>query len=219
MRNSVIVKKNVVNEDLYYKNEQIISITINYPHFQSLKFSHCINYINDYFFSKLVLDSKQEILKLYKSAQTEYEYARANNYPFRKYEYFLDFFITYNDNCTISLYYDIYTYTAGAHGTTLRQSDTLDLNKCEPTFLADYLVDKRNYRDIIIREIIAQIKETEGTDQFIYFEEYVKLVEETFDEDNFYLDESNGGVVIYFQQYDIAPYSSGIPTFKIPFSV
>lgn len=218
MRISLVVDKLVINEDLYYKDEAVISITINYPYFISEKCKNCINLINDYYYSKFVLDTKKEIYRLYKLAQSEYNYSKNKNFPFRKYEYFLDFFITYNDNCKISLYYDTYTYTAGAHGTTLRQSDNWDLNNCRIMTLNDFIVDEKNYRDFVIREVIDKIEETEGTDQYMYFDEYVELVEKTFDEDNFYLDGKNGGVIIYFQQYDIAPYSSGIPTFLIPFS-
>jgi hypothetical protein len=43
----------------------------------------------------------------------------------------------------------------------------------------------------------------------------VQLVNENLKVNNFYL--TKEGVVIYFQQYDIAPYSSGLPTFVIPY--
>lgn len=46
-----------------------------------------------------------------------------------------------------------------------------------------------------------------------YFENYCELVLETFRLENYYI--IPNGIVIYFQQYDIAPYSSGIPIFYI----
>jgi hypothetical protein len=50
----------------------------------------------------------------------------------------------------------------------------------------------------------------------MYFENYSQLVNETFKANNYYL--TKDGVVIYFQQYDIAPYAAGLPTFLIPYS-
>lgn len=224
-KETVIVNKEIFQEDLYYKNEALISVTINYPSFESEEFKLCTNYLTKYYYTKLVSYSKFDLYKLYILAKSDYEYARANDFPFRKYEYYLDFVITYNVDCTISLYYDTYTYTGGAHGSTLRRSDTWDLLECRSMSVTDYILDTRYYREFLKEEIINIIEESKARDQFIYFEEYEKLIKETFNEDNFYLVSSNtengisnGGLVIYFQQYDIAPYVSGIPTFLIPFS-
>ena len=47
----------------------------------------------------------------------------------------------------------------------------------------------------------------------IYFEEACCMAIDNFNPQNFYL--TTNGIVIYYQQYDIAPYSSGIRTFEI----
>lgn len=47
----------------------------------------------------------------------------------------------------------------------------------------------------------------------IYFDNTCNLVLDTFNPKSFYLLKDR--VVIYFQQYDIAPYSSGIRTFEV----
>ncbi|MEA4987263.1 MAG: RsiV family protein, partial [Anaerovorax sp.] len=49
----------------------------------------------------------------------------------------------------------------------------------------------------------------------IYFDDYETLVVETFNPKNFYC--TPEGVVVYYLQYDIAPYSSGIREFLIPY--
>ena len=61
----------------------------------------------------------------------------------------------------------------------------------------------------IISEIAKQIEAGTG----VYFPEYCQLVLETINFDSYYL--TTKGIVIYFQQYDIAPYSSGLPEFVI----
>lgn len=45
-----------------------------------------------------------------------------------------------------------------------------------------------------------------------YFNNYVSLIKKTFNTENFYLRANQ--FVIYFQQYDIAPYYTGIPEFS-----
>ena len=63
--------------------------------------------------------------------------------------------------------------------------------------------------------ILKQINEQIAKKPEIYFEDTCNLVLETFNPKSFYLTPDN--IVIYFQQYDIAPYSSGIRTFNISY--
>ena len=59
-----------------------------------------------------------------------------------------------------------------------------------------------------------QTAERLKADPGIYFEDYRALLQDTFNADSFYI--QPGRVVIYYQQYDIAPYSTGLPEFYIP---
>ena len=83
--------------------------------------------------------------------------------------------------------------------------------------ISEYFPDKPNYIDeilsFIVDEITDQLKDPDlkGT----YFETYPQDVYDTWNEDDFYLTPS--GIVVYFQQYAIEPYSSGILEFLIPF--
>lgn len=70
-----------------------------------------------------------------------------------------------------------------------------------------YLID-------ILNNINNQIEEQINNESNQYFDNYCKLVLETFKINQFYIT-SNNTLAIYFQQYDIAPYSSGIPVFYI----
>ena len=83
--------------------------------------------------------------------------------------------------------------------------------------LSELFPDISNVKEYIIKMINEQIEKQIKDGDNYYFEDYSKLVTETFNEDSFYLTQE--GVVIYFGQYDIAPYSSGIRTFTIPYSV
>jgi hypothetical protein len=154
-------------------------------------------------------------MNLYQMAMVEYEYSVANNYPIREFEAFVDFVVTYNQNCMISLYFDQYEYAGGAHGLTVRYSDTWNLTKSKRMELGDFFPHRSNYKDFLIQTINKQIEDELTKENAMYFEDYEKLVKENFKTNNFYL--SKEGLVIYFQQYDIAPYAAGIPTFVIPY--
>jgi len=69
----------------------------------------------------------------------------------------------------------------------------------------------------ILKEINNQIKEQLQAGTNYYFDNYCELVLDTFRLQNYYL--TPNSIVIYFQQYDIAPYSSGIPVFYMPYKI
>lgn len=97
----------------------------------------------------------------------------------------------------------------GAHGNTIRSSQNWDLRIGRQLPLSYFYPNNPNYVVDILRSIMTQIKENPEN----YFDNYCELVLENFNLDNYYVTPQY--VVIYFQQYDIAPYSSGIPTFNI----
>ena len=114
-----------------------------------------------------------------------------------------------------SLYTDQYTYTGGAHGSTIRTSDTWDFSSGRYLTLADFYPHNPSYREGIYRNLEQQVKEREKESSSTYFDDYSSLIRSTFKPENFFV--TPNGIVIYFQQYDIAPYSTGIPEFLIPF--
>jgi hypothetical protein len=159
---------------------------------------------------------RSNIMNLYQMAMVEYEYSVVNNFPIHQFEAYTDFFVTYNENCAVSLYFDQYEYAGGAHGLTVRYSDTWNLQKSKRIDLNELFPGRADYREYIIETIDLQIQNQIAKGEDYYFENYSQLVSENFKVNSFYL--TPEGVVIYFQQYDIAPYSSGLPTFLIPYS-
>ena len=213
--NQIIVREKALQQDMYYKNINIMRYTIKYPKFISDTYQTLANKLNSLYRTKAIMYERSNIMNLYQMAMVEYEYLIANNFPVRQFEAYVDYFITYNQNCAISLYFDQYEYAGGAHGLTVRYSDTWDLQKSKRTDLSELFPQRTNYRDFVIQAIDKQIETEIANGNSIYFEDYAKLVRENFKVNNFYL--TKEGVVIYFQQYDIAPYSSGLPTFVIPY--
>jgi hypothetical protein len=174
-----------------------------------------IRKINE-FYEKAALDYEGYIrTALYKSAIIDYENSIKNSYPVHQYEAMLVYTITYNQNCAISLYFDKYEYTGGAHGNTVRLSQMWSLNTGRQISLRSLFPDNPHYISDLKNEIISQIEVQIRMGNNIYFDNYKDLVNKTFNSDSFYL--TPDALVIYFGQYDIAPYSSGIPEFHIPY--
>lgn len=156
------------------------------------------------------------IKTLYPQAVQDYKNSLLNGYPFNPHGAFLNYSVTYNENCVLSFYYDTYTYTGGAHGTTLRLADTYGLNTGREIPLSAYFQDKVNYRKKVLQIILDEADKRNKEDPNLYFDDYRSLIKKYFNEQSYYL--TPDGIVIFYGQYEIAPYAVGMPEFLIPYS-
>lgn len=204
----VKLKKNVIKNELKYKNTVILTYEIEYPQIFS-------NNYNTERFNRLNLNKALELEKyseetLFNDAKELYDYNVSHGYPIMVYEVILKTNITYNNAPIISLYQDEYIFSGGAHGSTVRSSQNWNLERNMQFTLNAVFGNNPNYILYVLRNINAQIEKI-GPEY--YFENYCSLVLENFNVRQSYL--TPGYVNVYFQQYDIAPYSTGIPTFEI----
>lgn len=213
--NPVVVREKQLHQDMYYKNQIIMKYTIKYPQFISATYQAMANKLNSLYRTKAYMYEKSNIINLYQMAMVEYEYSVANHFPIRQFDAYVDFTVTYNEDCIVSLYFDQYEYAGGAHGLTIRYSDTWDMLRSKRIELNELFHNKSNYREMVLSEIDQQIASQIDGEASMYFDDYAKLVRDNFKANNFYLTEE--GVVIYFQQYDIAAYAAGLPTFLLPY--
>lgn len=153
--------------------------------------------------------------ELYKQAVAGYKYDIANGYPFNHYEAILDYNVTYNENCFLSVYRDTYEYTGGAHGSTVRASDTWHLHQGRLIPMSYYFSRDTNYYERLIAIMIEQAEVNLSENPGIYFDDFRALIIKHFNPESYYL--TLEGMAVYYQQYDIAPYSSGIVVFTIPY--
>lgn len=211
----VIVRERALHQDMYYKNHIVMRYSIKYPQFISDTYQLIAIKLNSLYRTKAILYEKANIMNMYQMAMVEYEYSKANNYPFNQFEAYVEYTVAYNQNCLISLYFDQYEYAGGAHGLTVRYSDTWNLKKSKRVELAELFPHRPHYRDYVIRMVNRQIEKEMFQSNAMYFDNYEELVRKNFKPNNFYM--SREGVNIYFQQYDIAPYAAGIPVFCIPY--
>lgn len=207
------IEKKKIKGELKYKNTVILTYKIEYPQMIFSKYTRGKEIFNKY--NKKKATELEEYVKtqLYKNAKEVYEYNIANGYPIMVYEVISEYHISYNEEYIISLYQDEYQFTGGAHGSTIRTSQNWNLKEASTIPLTYFFPNNPYYIIDILKEINSQIKTQieEGKNQ--YFENYCELVLETFNLNSYYIMPNQ--IAIYFQQYDIAPYSSGIPVFLI----
>lgn len=214
--NYIEIKK--ITHNLIYDNTVILKYTIEYPQIINSQYILGQRNFNTYNL-KIVNDLKQYIFtELYNSAKDVYKYNKENGYPIMVFEVYVSCNITENYNNIVSLYTDKYIFEGGAHGTTIRTSQNWDLAVGMQFDLSRLFPNNQYYIINILKEINKQIKEQiEKEGENIYFQDYCQLVLENFNLKNFYMFPNY--FEVFFQQYDIAPYSTGIPTFKIKYNI
>ena len=202
-----------MSEDLYYRDTLLLRYDIKYPQFYSETFP--VGCINQRYAAKATAYAQHCRHTLFSQAKEQYEEGQQIDAPVRVFEAVQAYTITLNQDCTLSLYFDRYEYTGGAHGNTIRISDTWDTAACVRIRLSGLCSLPARCREYIIDEVNRQI-EAQITQGEYYFDDYRKSVSMYFSPQSFYLVPE--GMKVYYQLYELVPYSSGIPEFLIPYS-
>lgn len=201
----------ILQKEMKYENTVVLKYHIEYPEIimDWQQNRNGIKKFNDYNL-KMALQTQQKAEnELYKEAIELYKYNKENGYPQMMYELYREYQITLNQENAVSMYIDEYIFSGGAHGTTTRTSQTWNLMLGKMVELYELYPNEPYFLLDILRKINREISENIE----IYFADPYPLVVEYFNPESYYID--NGKVVIYFQQYDIAPYSSGIIEFTL----
>ena len=201
----------ILQKEMKYENTVVLKYHIEYPEIVMdwQQNRNGIKKFNDYNL-KMALQTQQKAEnELYKEAIELYKYNKENGYPQMMYELYREYQITLNQENAVSMYIDEYIFSGGAHGTTTRTSQTWNLMLGKMVELYELYPNEPYFLLDILRKINREISENLEN----FFADPYPLVVEYFNPDSYYID--NGKVVIYFQQYDIAPYSSGIIEFTL----
>lgn len=196
-----------IHEDYYVEGVKVVSCHIFYPQF--IGPNHALDAINERYYHNAVRKKEYCTNVMYPSAMKSYLLG-SKALP---YEMVVTITITLQTNEIVSFYQEEYLYTGGANGNTTRVGQTVDITNAQIMHLCDFMKNKESCETCVKHNIIEQIKDSK--DPSIYFDDFPSLVEETFHAKNFYL--TSEGVVVFFALYDIAPHSTGIPTFIIPY--
>ena len=201
-----------------YSFGSVVVLTSNIDNFSIKVPNRYVEFmINKSLFNQQQLFILNNVKVLYPQAVQDYKNSLLNGYPFNPYGAFLSYSVTYNENCLLSFYYDTYQYTGGAHGTTIRKSDTYSLISGKEIPLTHFFDSQTNYRKKILDNILEQADARMAENPGIFFDDYRALIKKYFNAESYYL--SPDGIVIYFGQYEIAPYVTGIVEFTLPYTM
>lgn len=204
------IRTKTLSGELKYKNTVILTYKIEYPEIVYSYFDFGRNIFNRYNRDKAIRLENYAKTDLYNSAVETYNFNVSNGYPIMVYELVSEYNVTYDKDFIVSLYMDTYEFAGGAHGNTNRSSQNWNLRIGKQLPLSYFYPNNPNYVVDILKNINNQIKEKSE----FYFDNYCELVLENFNLNSYYVTQND--VAIFFQQYEIAPYSTGIPTFLIP---
>lgn len=214
-RCTAIIDMREINSIYKYDNIGMMRLHINYPVININNNRSAEEKINNEISMQVENYLAYATDILYDQAINYYKESIKNNFPFFRYEVYIEYVITYNDNCFLSLYSSNYKFTGGAHGDTRRTSNTWELCTGENIYLNNFFNPNVNYTHLLVQEIINQAEKNLIENQLIYFEDYRELIVKYFNPINFFM--SPTGITIYYHQYDIGPYSTGIIEFTIPY--
>ncbi|MEK0317756.1 PdaC/SigV domain-containing protein [Cohnella sp. 56] len=195
------------SESITYKADKQ-TLSVSYPVFTGLGNAEAQNKIN----AKLKADAERyaasgrEALKKAAKENADLE-KNSPDVKIPPIEYDGQYTITYNEQGKLSLYFDYYVYTGGAHGGIERVPYTFDLDTGNILTLKQAALGNDKYVSIINEAILKQIKQ-QKLELLVPF----KSIEP---DRPFYL--KHGAIAIYFSQYEYTPYAAGMPEFSIPF--
>ena len=159
------------------------------------------------------VNNKLKTLSYFKPFAEEQISHSINENDVLDYSYYGDFEIVYfNKNILILSLSGYYYPIAAAHGLSSKITPVINLNSGDFYSLEDLFKlgsDWENRLNSIIQKMIDEDSQYE----YVYQDGFKGIDKNQ----NFYFNNKN--LYIYFQPYDIGPYSAGFITFKIPFSL
>ena len=195
----------IENQEKVYSNKYV-SVNINKPIVKIAKNKEAEGIINNKI-SKRINDFEEYITKL---SIRDNEYNIKVGLEPKPYVINVNNNVTYNKNNILSITLNLYSYTGGAHGSSVDESFNFDINTGNRGVIEDFLGNNRNYNKIILDNVKATINKNPE----LYFKEAVDKLNEIPYNQKFFLTDKD--LVIYFDEYEIAPYVAGIPKFYIP---
>ena len=210
------IKKQTIKDKLYHNKVLMVDITIDYPSLAQGYGENAMRF-NMHYRQKARKNYRYASTNLFQAAVKQYNLAISQNFPFHNFEFVEAFEPTYCNKPLISLYYDIYEFTGGAHGNTTRRGNTWDMKKGSMITMDALFVKGYDYQPVILKYIESEARRRQITGMANFFDNLHENIRKYYDEKNFYLTEE--GLAVYYPLYTIAPYSEGIQVFIIPYQV
>lgn len=216
MKPVTVVKQTLV-EQLTFQGVTMVNVDVAYPAIGGDISRPCAKRVNEYYEREAQAQRRHARDSLYKDAVADFKFSQEKGYPFHSYELMQVFDVTYNAFPVLSLYYDVYQYTGGAHGMTERTGNTWDLLRCRMLSMQDLFRRGYDYTQTILKYVEAEALRRQADGEAQYFDGLSQNIVKYFDEKNYYL--SCQGLNVFYPLYSIAPYYVGIQVFTVPYAM
>ncbi len=183
--------------------------------------------MDDFFSGRVTLfnegvDSQNDEAKKMNEEQKEYADEEGLEYEPMKYSETQTVSVVRADENILSFVIDTAYYSGGAHGSSLLEGFTYDVNTGEQLSISNYGDESKiaaTSKDFILNTIEGSADIAKATLFDDDVTSYKSVIEDYFSGETLpenYLDHT--GITFMFQQYDIAPYAGGIVSFTVPYS-
>ncbi|MCX7772019.1 MAG: DUF3298 and DUF4163 domain-containing protein [Clostridia bacterium] len=210
------IKKQTIKDKLYHNKVLMVDVKIDYPSITQGYEGDPMRF-NMHYRQKAQKNYRYASTKLYQAAVKQYTIAKPQGVPFNNFEFVEAFEPTYCRKPFISLYYDLYEFTGGAHGNTIRKGNTWDMRRGVMLPLEAFFDKDYDYQAVMLRYIESEARRRQITGMATYFDGLHENLKKYFDAQNYYLTEE--GLAIFYPLYTIAPYVDGIQVFIIPYLI
>lgn len=217
MESAVVVSKNTMRDNLLYKGVLMVDVELDYPQISGTVSKHARQAFNRYYNVQVNERMTYARSTLLRSAIEDYENRQSQGYPFNNYALDQTFEVTLNQPPLVSLYYDVYEFTGGAHGMTNRTGNTWDLRLGRMLKLPELFRPGYDYMSVVRPAVTAEAHRREASGEGYFFDNLDQNLAQYFDPANFYL--TPEGLAIFYPLYTISPYAGGINVFEVPWGL
>lgn len=201
------------NEGVKNEGELLIDYDITYPQIKDTLNHPCLLKINEFYKNKFDDMTRKNIAESKKMASEDFLAAIEGGYEFLPHILGNSFEVTYNNKGLLSINLIENTYWGGAHPNAYKESAVFDVNTGQKLTLGRlFALEETEAINIVLEKVKDEIEEF-GTEELFLFPDALETLPEAYFAEDFYYDGEN--IVLYFQQYAIAPYASGFPEFRI----
>ena len=188
----------IKNETVTY-TDQYLNVQMQYPQVDGLPLD----------VQKLVNSAVEEKVTALKKTVFSDREGLLTDPPRIPYDYYLNYLVKRNRDNILSILFEDYYFTGGAHGIGYKFAFNFDLETGRQYTLPDLFAPEINYIAFLNEQINEQIAKSNFELDYYWFESIAQ-------DQVFYF--TADALVICFQSYEIAPYAAGKPEFAISFS-
>ncbi len=209
-----IIEEKSIQDEMLYQDAKVLRYSIVYPEMSS---GENKERVNAYYASRTKRLERYIRNRLFRETVSRYKKSILRQVPFFETQFTSEFHTAYITGTFFSLYEDEYEYLGGANGQTLRTAQTWLLPKGRRIRLGDFFKRRIRWRNLIFETISNTIREQMKEEEAAYFENWELLIRRYFNQNNYYLTEE--GFCVYYQETTIAPHSSGVVVFNVPYYI